>query len=625
MDSSKIDLSSKEQIRARILQNAVKIWGLKSVNSINPFVGMLAEVFSDEIFRLSSAVQAWKEGFLGNIARTLTPSIYTAPQPAHAVAYSYPVNSAEILPNYSEFFVQRSLDTSAKAGTDVKINISFTPVDSIRLVKMRVSLLFAGNTCYVIDKEQNKIETAKIPSDAIPYRGMTIGIDAADYTEETLPSILAFYCSNPAFGQNEFVYKLLPYVAVKANGRELKIRSGLSYEQSASTSDEKRMRPDALKSRMEENIKNIYKDNFMEVSGISNAVVTEEIPENLQFIRSNAEIMQSVSKRMIWLEMKFPPQFTPEILEGYFFSLNAFPVYNRAWKSRENSTNITGNNVPLPADSGEYFLYMDEVTDSAGNRYEEIPFTHTGGFQKGAYTLHYGGMIRFDERKALDRIDDVLELSRDEVAAFGVFNRDRVVNSLTNMAEQMKELVRSVGEMGQDINREINYAVVEPMDETSNFRAAYWVSQGSLANHLKAKTELTQNRVKASNIAGRLILLTDTVGGQKKEETDAVQTYQYLLTSRDKIITLGDVKNFCRMALGHDLKEVEVKRTVIISDKPKEGFITAIRALIVPKSYASHGKSYWNNLAVSIKKQMEVRSTDSLEYIVEIMDKDEEK
>lgn len=80
------------------------------------------------------------------------------------------------------------------------------------------------------------------------------------------------------------------------------------------------------------------------------------------------------NKKYIWLEMEFPPQYSAEILENFLFVLNAFTVYNRAWKKTEYALDIMGNNIPLETNEDEFFLYVDEVIDGQGKSYFENSF-----------------------------------------------------------------------------------------------------------------------------------------------------------------------------------------------------------------------------------------------------------
>ena len=84
--NEKISVHSKEAIKARMMQNAVRIWGLKSTSSIDPFVRLLMEAFSTELYRANNEVHTVNVRILERLAKLLTPSMYTYPQPAHATA-----------------------------------------------------------------------------------------------------------------------------------------------------------------------------------------------------------------------------------------------------------------------------------------------------------------------------------------------------------------------------------------------------------------------------------------------------------------------------------------------------------------------------------------------------------
>jgi hypothetical protein len=167
---NQINIHSKESIKARMLQNAVKLWGLKSPNSIDPFVKLLIEAFSTEIFKVNHEVQAIGARILERLAKLLTPSLYTYPRPAHAIAFTRPVHLNEILPSHSEFFIKKELSSMAKRGSDIDIQIPFTPVDHIQLANAKVDVLLVGNTCYHVAEGLNKTPIARIPDHIVGHR-----------------------------------------------------------------------------------------------------------------------------------------------------------------------------------------------------------------------------------------------------------------------------------------------------------------------------------------------------------------------------------------------------------------------------------------------------------------------
>lgn len=605
-----------------MLQNATKVWGLKSPQSLDPFVKLLIDAFSTEVFKANNEIQTVNARILEKLAKLLTPSIYTHPVPAHAIAFTQPFESSEIMLEHTEFFFRKHMTSTIKSESDKQINIPFTPVGNVRINNVQTAIMFVGNTCYSIDERLNKIPIARFQGKPEDYRKVTIGIDVSKYSQETFPKYISIYCSNPAFEHLDFTYKLLPYITVTSNGNPLFIKEGLTYYKNTQAEGyEQIFYEQSIRNKIIEDVKSIYHNKFIEVSGISNSLFSEpgQLPENLSYVDYKEEITKHIEgKRYLWLTFEFPPQFSAEILDNFSFVLNAFPIYNRGWKKTEYSLDIMGNNIPLVTDEGEHFLYVDEVQDGDGRRYTEIPFTPNDNLKKGLYTVRKGGMERFTNRNAVDMIANVLELTRDEIAAFSLLNRDNVKGLLSEMSDKMKSMVQKVNNAKRSIKQELNYVIMEPVEKTDHTYASFWITHCTLANHMRPGTELS-NQLKSQV----LILLSETIGGAEEQKgTDSIQAYKYALTTRDKIISLEDVKNYCRMVLKDELKEVRVKRGTMISNKPKEGFIRTVEVEIVPNNYSFYGRLYWENMANILRNQIILKAIDGIEYVVKVTNED---
>lgn len=616
------NIYSKESVKARMLQNATKVWGLKSPQSLDPFVKLLIDAFSTEVFKANNEIQTVNARILEKLAKLLTPSIYTHPIPSHAIAFTQPYESSEMLLEHTEFFFRKQMTSTIKSESDKQINIPFTPIGNIRINKAQTSIMFVGNTCYGIDERLNKIPIARFQGRPEDYRKVTIGIDVSKYSNETFPKDVSVFCSNPAFEHLDFTYKLLPYISVSSNGNPLFVKEGLTYYKNSEPDGYEQMfREQSIQNKIIEDIKSIYHHKFIEISGISSALFSEagKLPDNLDFVDYKEEILKSIDgKRYLWLTLEFPPQFSAEILDNFSFVLNAFPIYNRGWKKTEYSLDIMGNNIPLVTDEGEHFLYVDEVQDGEGRKYTEIPFTPTDDLRKGLYTVRKGGMERFTNRNAVDMIANVLELTRDEIAAFSLLNRDNVKGVLSEMSDKMKSMVQKVNNAKRNVKQELNYVIMEPVDKTDHTYAAFWITHATLANHLRPGTELS-NQIKSQT----LVLLTETIGGAEEQKgTDSIQAYKYALTTRDKIISLEDVKNYCRMILKDELKEVRVTRGTMISNRPKEGFIRTVEVDVVPQNYSFYGRAYWENMANVLRNQIISKAIDGIEYRVKVTNED---
>lgn len=616
------NIYSKESVKARMLQNATKVWGLKSPQSLDPFVKLLIDAFSTEVFKANNEIQTVNARILEKLAKLLTPSIYTHPIPAHAIAFTSPFESSEILLEHTEFFFRKQMNSTVKSESDKQLNIPFTPIGSVRTNKAQTAVMFVGNTCYSIDDRLNKIPISRFQGRPSDYRKVTIGIDVSKYSNEKFPKSLGIFCLNPAFEHLDFVYKLLPYIKVSSNGNPLFVKEGLTYlKKDQAEGYEQIFHEQSIQTKIIEDIKSIYHHKFIEVTGLSRDLFSEpgKLPQDLDFLAEREEIEKYIDeKNFLWLTFEFPPQFSAEILDNFTFVLNAFPIYNRGWKKTEYSLDIMGNNIPLITEEGEHFLYVDEVQDGDGRKYTEIPFTPSDDLKKGLYTIRKGGMERFNNRNAVDLISNVLELTRDEIAAFSLLNRDNVKGLLSEMSDKMKSMVQKVNNSKRIIKQEINYVIMEPVDKADHTYASFWVTHCTFANHMRPGIELS-NQLKSQ----LLVLLTETIGGAEEQKgTDSIQAYKYALTTRDKIISLEDVKNYCRMVLKDELKDVRVKRGTMISNKPKEGFVRTVEVEIIPQNYSFYGRAYWENMANILRNQIISKAIDGIEYLVKISNED---
>ncbi|SFI49538.1 type VI secretion system baseplate subunit TssF [Halpernia frigidisoli] len=603
---------SKEAVKARMLQNATKLWGLKNIQSLDPFVKLLIDAFSTEIFKANNEIESINGRILEKLSRLLTPTKYAHPNPAHAIAFSYPDEDHELVMEHSEYFLKKQLNSLYKNTSDKQIEIAFTSVDSVELIKAQTSLIIVGNTAYSIDEEMNKIPMVRLENKVEDYRTIKLGIDISDYTSEVFPSKIAIFCSNPTYENVDFVYRLLPHIKVYHNDIPLEITSGLSYrEESEAEGFEKIFEFQSIKQKIKEDIKNTYQEKFIEVNGIYPSMfkkIEAGLPEDLD---DGSTVWGPYrGKKILWLKLEFPPQFTAEILENFLFVLNAFPVYNRGWKKTEYALDIMGNNIPLETSDDEFFLYVDEVIDGRGKKYIEIPFTPTEELDGNLYTLRKGGMERFTKRNATDLMSHVMELLRDEVAAFSIINRDKVKDVLGEISEKMKGLMKKVEIANQELREDVNYVIIEPLENAAHTYASFWITHCTLANNIRPGTVLNSQKR-----AQTFTLLTQTSGGaEEQKQSDTILAYKYALTTKDKIISVEDVKNYCRMILKDSLKKINVTRGTMISDKPREGFIRTVDIEITVQDYSFFGSKYWNNMASTLKNNIKNKAIDGIEY-----------
>lgn len=116
-----------------------------------------------------------------------------------------------------------------------------------------------------------------------------------------------------------------------------------------------------------------------------------------------------------------------------------------------------------------------------------------------------------------------------------------------------------------------------------------------------------------------ITFLTESTGGELEQKgSDSIQAYRYALMTRDKIVSIEDIKAYCQMVMKDELKSIKVNRGTIISDKPKEGFVKTIDVSIIAQNYAFYGKSYWDSQATVLMNNIKMRAIDGVIYRVKI-------
>lgn len=613
--SQAVNRFSKETIRARMLENAATLWGVKNERALDPFVKLLIEAFSTEMFKVSNEVNNMQARLLEKIARLLTPSIYTMPQSAHAIVHALPAEATGILNNEHEFSYSIQLPARAKGQSATQIDLKFTPVDTVQIVNASVAGMITGYSCYAFTKKTHKSLVKRWKQPPVKYGEMWLALDISQISA-TMPGSFSLYFSNHTYEHFDWLYSLLPYIHISLDGVQLQTEPDLAYVTSSEQEGyEAIFNEYNVQKRITDNIRQIYKQHFITIKDIppQAETLTRQWPEALEEYGTAQEIKDQFTGSYLWLKLKFPPQYTFEVLEQFMICLNAFPVFNRKWKQLDYALNLTGNNIPLPLDPGEHFLSVHKVQDNNGTSYTEIPYAITGNIKKGLYSVRKGGMERFDERSALDMVNYLLELTRDEVSAFGSMKTGNVVKPVNEMVTQMKKLEQVAGAVSGSTREISSYVITEPLPDVSQINVSYWVTHCHLANDLRASEELkADSATPVQN--GRVLLLTNTRGGELPQQgTDTINAYRYALTSRDRLVTVQDIKNFCLYELKNHIKDISVKKGIAHSPRPKEGFVRTTDIFITLQQYEAFPEHYWKARERELIRKIDARAVDGIQ------------
>lgn len=620
MSNTSINPFTKEAIKARMLQNAANLWGIKNPLSLDPFVRLMIEAFSIEIYHAANETQNIESRLLEKIAKLLTPELLVMPRAAHGIMQASPVESQHKLNSLTHFYTQKRIASKSDGMLDSNVDVLFTPVDHVHIINGRISLIAAGRQLFSIDEAGNKF-SAQHTTTPLPWATCWLGLDLQEGVEEL--KNVALYFDFPSYQTQPWVYQLLPLckISIKET-EEIKKHDGLLYQPQQEKNIEEEIYKDYdLMHKMEHDVKVLYNHKFLTLDDCDITQIDKgDFPQALLESFDLKTLQAKAKKPLLWIQVNFPTNYTYDILENMYVAINAFPVINRLLKENTYNYRALNNILPLNTESNEHFMAIYQVVDGHGRSFNEIPFRRTESHGKGYYSIRHGGAERFDQRSAQDMVKYLMELTRDEVAAFAAINQDFIMRILEVLSKQLRLLETKIEKIENVVHQIPTYLIAEPYNDEDHLHVEYWITQSELANKFRIGTPfLVRNN--ADIDANSVILLSDTVGGKEKlQPGDRLDAYRYALGSRGRLVTNEDIRNFCKYELGGKLKEVQFEKGLALSAHPKQGYLRTLDIKLIPNNYGDLQSQEWNYLANNLLIKIKANSPDGINYRVMVED-----
>ncbi len=599
----------KENIKDRMYKNAANFWGVRNIENLDPLVKLLIEALASEIYKLSNEVNDIETRILERIAHLLTPDILMSVRPAHMLLYTQPIETKGIVNKQTGFYYDNPVFKQRNKVSDV----SFHPVDNFHLIKGSVKTMVCGRSIYTLNDILNKeiLTRSNAKTEDLSYN-IWIGLQL-DPGIDSLRNLSFYFDFINIENKNEY-FHLLPFTQWKHNGKPVQVAPGIFTlkDNALDNGDMSLFSSYNLAAISDESIKSFYNHRFLTIKDeLKVSDMKKEIfpPELKPFFPD--EILEQLTESVYWFHVNFPASFDEEIIDRTLASLNVFPVANKSLRSHSSGNQRLSNIIPLETDDKEYFLSVLSVTDSHNRQYKQLPFRDTETHQYGTYSVRRGGTERFDSRDAKEYIAQMVDLLRDEGAAFSLIGKGFLEDMITNVETLITSLEHKLNDINK--NREIpSYLIIDSENKNEIIFVDYWVTNCEMVNGINAGTffaPYNETFVDSSLI----ISLTPSTGGKgKPKSSNILDIYKYVLTSRDRIYTTEDIVNFCYSEFSDIISFVEVKKGVQVSSKPKEGLIRTIDVFIHPKHQFNLESS--DDLKSNLYNLLIARSPDTFNY-----------
>ena len=358
-------------------------------------------------------------------------------------------------------------------------------------------------------------------------------------------------------------------------------------------------------------INQFYQGNFFTLKG-SIYPEKEDSTNSNSFLASyflNGRITNE--KDIIWLQFKFYEVVTPKVLENVRIALNCVPAVNV--RHTEDSTRIKGQLTIYPILGEDSFLDIDYISDNYKKRYDVKNYLSDDNI---SIVLRRGGVARFDERNALEHLQHLLGLIRDETASFSAIGNDFAIEEeLKQIGQNLASIYQNIKEKNLSLNTSPFLIFSSNNKEMDiNFTISYWHTAGEEGNDIKTGISLVCDSENKTAI-NKAITVRPSLGGRRGLTTaDKILEYRSALLSRGRIVTIADVKAFAKSHFKHTIKGLEVHKGTKKEVSLKGGFKRTIDIFLIKNKEVEVNETEWEYLKDSFLIKLEKASANIYPY-----------
>jgi hypothetical protein len=609
--------NSKEAIKIRMLRVALNYWETKNTDELDPVVKLLMEALSAELYDVVNDIKNAEGRILEKMAHLLAPDLLTASSPAHAVMQALPAEPFETLTDDDQFYFEKKIASKADGPLDTNVDVYFTVVNKVKIFNARLLSLFSGTNLYSFDDAANKLlvgtgQKTSQSNECCLWIGLNV------HTRITHLNGMSFFFDlkniDPAVA--DYFYQFLPYTKWYINDREIRISAGLfNNENRSELNNQVSMTNTDLMDSTKQNINNYYNKKFVTIVE-EKFELTDDLPKNYPdaFTKSlSPAVLQKLTEKAVWIKVVFPTNLQQELMNEVIVKVNAFPVMNCKRNELRYRLRNGRNIIPIPNIQNERFLAVKSFTDGR-SQYKAISFRKSGDEEVGTYTLRTGGLERFDNRNGREMIQYLLELLRSESAAFSAFGHDFIASTLKEMNQFISLMEQKTNTNISDATEIPNYIIAKPSENQEMMFIDYWTTNTHLGNNIRSGARLQQSNGVAVQ-GDSLMLITSSMGGKDKlKSEEKLYAFKYGLLTRDRIVTVEDIRSFCFYELGNRISNVSVKKGFVISNNPKEGVKRTIDVVLTPAQQKITNTEEWDQQCDQLKSKLQTRSGMTYNY-----------
>lgn len=575
----------------------------------DPVVRFLAGACASELEHVYQHIGGAEARLQQRLARVMLPEYCHLPQPAHALATASPTGESVLIDETTELI----------SSTEEDGEIALSPLWPSRLLPVSISVVATENRLLQLNRRASPLGENKTER----FSRLLLGIAVPEPVTNWQGASLYFNLRRATVEQTSQASFLAAMSQSRCllNGKEIGIVPGFTPPSL--------ILEDCLNGneRLQNHVRARYEPHFLTFTETAARpsppqAPQEFLPQWLGGAHESSGLAEQLGshfdKPLHWLELQLPyPVNVHQLQSRLTLQFNVFPVVNRKRCGAGNGEHHYLQNTTIkwlhiqPKDS---FVAIRRVYEEAPPAYPAFAFKPFADFREDrspSYTLRHGGIGRWDEFNAWQRLAYVIAILQE--------------NYQHNELIQQAASALSLEDVHQLLGRKIeeNAATQKPTQDVfvllhagdtagKRVRVEYWTSKGARANGISAKTSLEcKGKLKSTLDKASIELVTELKEGRDPlngpQQIDAMRS---ALLSRGRIVTREDVKAFCKDFLKERLNTLHVNDGVGVDPRFDFGITRLLDVQLEP---AAHTKGEdWDGICRQLQALLEQKSNSSI-------------
>ena len=608
---------ARDRVKTRMLRRAADLWGYSEsdLDSFDPLVALLIEACSVEFERVSVEIGNIQTRLLDRLAQVLHPEPDVA-RPAFGIAQVRSVEPRANVLTTTQLYHKRT--GTGRADSANAAETYFSPITTYPIVDGVIRYIATAETLFRVDEANQKTAVAQrqgMPA-IQPYQSLWLGLELSDNV--TSLNGVSFFFDWSAEAERTDYQSILAHSSWRLAGQPLTVRAGLPINDTSTNVD----------SPLESEFNVMNKVEKQAVAVCERQFITIETAPTFKSLGSQRQAypgqlgqgfaerdLRTLREPLWWVEIQLPHTVSQQALASVFCGLNCFPVLNR--RLHKITYRLQQNLNIIPLETERAFLAMREVRTSQNRQLTSIPLGNLRDLDVDTYTVQYG-VSRFDDRDARQTLANLQDLLRDESASFAALGEDFLSSVIRELNQALARLEAKVDQKTQKRDA-IPYLIIKPKQPGDTVFIEYWTCDGEAANRLPVGSRLSPYSDTTIRKESGFLVTSTTGGRERPKESEKIAQYKRALLTRNRVVTLEDVRAVCQAELGQHLRAVRVERAFRVDSAPTNGFQRCIRVSLEPSAGSPYSPADWQQQAKLLQISLENQSVGGLPYQVVVL------